>query len=390
MTHVGSGTSVFDGSELRVLLSENQITLETLDELFGCPGVGADLLNGTRLPSLHEATLLGALLRLDPGVLTGRKAPSLGVSLRLGSAGVQHDVARPVEHATRLLAADRLAEDWGLAAPRQSLPDFPVSKTWHNKEAGRATARRLRAYLALGSGPVGDLTAFVEGLGYPVEYRPLPENVHGISVPERRKDRTAWTVLINSNDGWGRQRFTLAHELSHIVYGDSGQFIVDRAEKSDIGPERIADSFARHFLLPDEALGDILRDHGAIADRRAAWFLVADIMLTYGISRDATVIALGDTELFASDLLDACADVSVASIMEAAGRSEEWARMDQTWGQTYPSVRLTQCVLAGYGDGVLSLQTVADVIAGGDRDDAAVQLRNAGWDIPPGPGAAGA
>lgn len=381
MTHVSSAP-VFDGSELQILLADNQVTVEMLDDLLGSPGVGAELLGGERLPSLHEATLLAALLHMDPAVLTGRKKPSLGVSLRLGSAGVQHDVAEPISHATRLLAADRLVEDWRLATPATPLTGLSVAKGWHNKEAGRTTARRLRAYLGLGSAPVEDLTGFVENLGYPVEYRPLPEKVHGISVPEHRKNRTAWVVLINSNDGWGRQRFTLSHELSHIIYKDDGQLIVDRAENTDVIPERIADSFARHFLLPDDALKKLVQAHGAIGDYRASCRLISDIMLTYGISRDATVIALSETGRVASKLLTMCSDATVASIMESAGRADEWSEMEQDRGQTFISSRLAEGVLAGFGDGMFSLKTVANVIADGDPDKAAVQLRDAGWNIP--------
>ncbi|WP_033227524.1 ImmA/IrrE family metallo-endopeptidase, partial [Streptomyces sp. NRRL F-6674] len=114
------------------------------------------------------------------------------------------------------------------------------------------TAVRLRAQRALDPlAPIEDLTGFVESLGCLVEYRPLPKNVHGISVPEIHENRQTWAILINSDDYWALQRFTLAHELSHVLYQDSGQIIIERAQNSNAIPEIIADSFSRHFLFPD-------------------------------------------------------------------------------------------------------------------------------------------
>jgi len=239
VTRVEKEAAMFDGHALSDLFSRNDVSLAVLEELFGSPETVRELLHGDRLPSLHEATLLGALLGVDPTVLTGVKRPSLGVSLRLGTMRVENDVAEAVEHAMKLLAADRLSTEWGFGAPTEDLSGFPVSRRrFKAKEDGRLTADRLRARLRLDPvDPIEDLTSIVEDLGHLVEYRPLPENVHGIAVPETRGTHRTWAVLINSDDYWARQRFSLAHELSHIAYQDSGQFIVDRAQNESAFPE---------------------------------------------------------------------------------------------------------------------------------------------------------
>ncbi|MFJ7201120.1 MULTISPECIES: ImmA/IrrE family metallo-endopeptidase [unclassified Streptomyces] len=383
---MGNEVAAFDARALSSLLSRNEVTPSVLEELFGSSEIGDELLRGKRLPSRREASLLGALLGVDPTILTGAKRPSLGVSLRLGTAEVAHDVVEPVEHAMKLLAADRLAENWGFNTPVEDLSRFPVSKRLYKpKEDGRTTAVRLRAHLDLNPlDPIEDLTAFVESLGCLVEYRPLPNNVHGISVPENRGNRKTWAILINSNDYWALQRFTLAHELSHVLYQDSGQFIIDRAQNSNAIPEIIADSFSRHFLFPDDALEEKLEQHGRSEDLPDVNQLVVDIMLTYGISRQATLKALRESTypLAPSDLLlGRCEDVTVASMMVSVGAGTAWSQMTEAEGRRYASPRLTEHVLAAFASNLVSLPTVADVIADGNEGEAARQLSVAGWDL---------
>ncbi|MFG3055518.1 ImmA/IrrE family metallo-endopeptidase [Kitasatospora sp. NPDC048239] len=386
MTHE---TAALDGPALSRLLSNNNVTHSMLEQLFGSPDVGDELMRGVRRPSLYEATLLGSLMDVDPSVLTGARKPPIGVSLRLGTADVGHDVQVWVEHAAKLLAADRLTEEWGFSTPPVDLSTLSISKNkWDAKESGRKTAERLRSYLGLGIfEPVKKLTDFIESLGHPVEYAPLPTGVHGISVPEEHQNRKRWVVLINCNDYWARQRFSLAHELSHVLYQDAGQVIVDRTEPPELRPEIIADSFARHFLLPEEALHLMIGRHEPTS-LTAVQRLMADIVITYGISRQAALKALKETRAATVDrsLLEACEQIPVASMMAFAGSGPDWSELEQDRGRPFASPRLTDQVLDGFADGVVSLETVSNVIAGGNSEKAAQMLREAGWNLPAVPG----
>lgn len=63
-------------------------------------------------------------------------------------------------------------------------------------------------------------------------------------------------ICINSATSYGRQRFTLAHELYHILYEEiNGRVICDMSmgdDKSD--SEKEADMFAGYLLMPYDAL----------------------------------------------------------------------------------------------------------------------------------------
>ncbi|GAA1301739.1 ImmA/IrrE family metallo-endopeptidase [Streptomyces javensis] len=371
-------------STLERLIANEGVTEDALLDLLGSAESVADLTAGTRLPSMYEASLLSAFFRVNPGLLMQTAEPTMGVSLRLGTMDDIHDVSDTVDHATRLLEIDRLTREWGFTSPATDITDFAPSRVWHNRYAGEKTAARLRAYLDFDYlSPIEDLTGLIEGLGYPVEYRNLPGNVHGISVPEKWGEEIAWVILINSNDVWSRQRFTLAHELCHVLQEDAGQVIVDRVTMSDVRPEQIANSFARNFLLPEDALLNTLERHGQIANIEGAAKLVAEVILTYGISRDSAVIALADAgdQYLNSALLDFCRSTPVHEIMQISGDWEAWRELNESRGSLFPSDRLTQQVLGAYGDGLVSMQAVADVIADGDSALAAQQLREAGWEV---------
>lgn len=61
-----------------------------------------------------------------------------------------------------------------------------------------------------------------------------------------------WLLLVNSNDPWGRQRFSMAHELKHIIdHPDRHSLYSNRRFGSDyLQSERAADYFAACLLMP--------------------------------------------------------------------------------------------------------------------------------------------
>ncbi|WP_328962368.1 ImmA/IrrE family metallo-endopeptidase [Streptomyces virginiae] len=376
---------------LQTLISEARSTQDALVDLLGSKQCLSELATGDRLPTLHEATLLAAYFGVSPALLMQVSQPSLGVSLRLGTVDGINDATEPVTHAARLLAADRLTRDWGFKEPVTPTSSFAPSKVWHQAMAGEKTAARLRAYLGIEDlDSIEDLTGLVESLGYPVEYRRLPNNIHGISVPEKWGTDTAWVILINSDDVWSRQRFTLSHELCHVLQKDAGHVIVDRVAMPDSGPERVANNFARHFLLPDDALLHKLSRHGKIDSPISAAKLIADLVLTYGISRDSLLISLREARapITEGPYFEYCKHATVSEIMQLSGNGELWDELNEARGSVIPSERLTRQVLDAYAAGLVSLQSVADVITDGDAEAARHELSGAGWAVPDPAGAA--
>ncbi|MCZ0856879.1 ImmA/IrrE family metallo-endopeptidase [Actinomyces israelii] len=79
-----------------------------------------------------------------------------------------------------------------------------------------------------------------------------------------------------------RQRSALAHEFSHVVHCDDGLVLREGEGCRRLAPERLADAFARHLLVPCAA---ILQITGAVADGlKKAWMPIwtPDLAMRYG------------------------------------------------------------------------------------------------------------
>lgn len=64
-------------------------------------------------------------------------------------------------------------------------------------------------------------------------------------------------ICINSKHSKGRQNFTIAHELYHLIYEDSKNSFVCNIN-SDEESEKNANKFASHILIPSVALGEFM------------------------------------------------------------------------------------------------------------------------------------
>lgn len=106
-------------------------------------------------------------------------------------------------------------------------------------------ARQLRAAWRVPSGPVRSLTALLEAAGVVVVQRPLGSNAQdAVSTWPREQDRPP-VMLVNAGLAPDRYRFTLAHELGHLV--------LHRLPSET--QEKEANLFAAEFLAPGDQIG---------------------------------------------------------------------------------------------------------------------------------------
>jgi len=146
---------------------------------------------------------------------------------------------------------------------RMRLPEYPI-------EEGTAgsIARKVRAYWNIPSGPVRDITKRVEDAGVlviPMDFR------------TRHLDGTCiWLadcpplIFVNESLSADRYRWTIAHELGHLVMHSS-----PRETQEDE-----ADSFASEFLMPSSDIKPFLRKKLSIQ-------LFAELKLVWGTSMAA-------------------------------------------------------------------------------------------------------
>lgn len=126
---------------------------------------------------------------------------------------------------------------------------------------------------------------------------PLGDNISGMCVKQEKFS----LIAVNSTQSYGRQRFTLAHELYHLHFDEQiGTSICpsDSSKYDDV--ERKADLFASHFILPYLALRNEVKERGLLEGAKPLddeFLLEAAIAIEqrYLISHKALLIRL--TEL---------------------------------------------------------------------------------------------
>lgn len=81
---------------------------------------------------------------------------------------------------------------------------------------------------------------------------PLSSRISGMCT----KENEDIIICINSTASYGRQRFTLAHELYHVLYEEDMQRVICDMSMSDdkSESEKEADQFASYLLMPYDAL----------------------------------------------------------------------------------------------------------------------------------------
>lgn len=116
------------------------------------------------------------------------------------------------------------------------------------------------AALALLAEPVGgrgnaSLIGLVEDrLGINVAVGPLPEGLDGLSY----QDGDFRIIVLAQTANFARQRFTLGHEVGHLLWGDADEQVLvetmyDHLPDDDHSEAR-ANAFAPHFLAPREEI----------------------------------------------------------------------------------------------------------------------------------------
>jgi Zn-dependent peptidase ImmA (M78 family) len=144
-----------------------------------------------------------------------------------------------------------------IAEVRLLCPERPLAP-WEAKSIAERQAHRLLSTLRITEPPF-PVEAVAALPRVEVHYRPARHLSGAI-----RWQRGKWRILVNSNDSRGRQIFSLAHELKHlidhpmrdVIYKDS------RFGSAEQGAERAADYFAACLTMPRAWLKRCFYDEG--------------------------------------------------------------------------------------------------------------------------------
>lgn len=180
-------------------------------------------------------------------LLSTREIELAGVDFRKAAhAGAREEravEAAVLEQVERYLELEELMPD---ADAQWSAPqgmEFEI----HRIEDAEQAAESLRHLWSLGIDPIPIMAELLEERGVKVVALDLPKNVSGSKAFARRPDQQDVAIIVvNQHHNGERQRFTLAHELAHLVLRFAGL-----SEKEQ---EKAADRFAGAFLMAKEMM----------------------------------------------------------------------------------------------------------------------------------------
>jgi Zn-dependent peptidase ImmA (M78 family)/DNA-binding XRE family transcriptional regulator len=204
------------------------------------------------MPSSTVLLALAKALNITPEYLLSTREIELeGVDFRKEpQAGAKEE--RAVE-AVVLDKVERYLEIEEMFPGADQLWSTPLREelTINSIEDVEKAAETLRIIWNLGSDPIPCMAELLEEKGIKVIALDLPENVSGSKayVKRARQDNVP-VVVVNQKHNGERQRFTLAHELAHLV--------LRFTEMSDLDEEKAANRFAGAFLMAKEMMYRLL------------------------------------------------------------------------------------------------------------------------------------
>lgn len=169
--------------------------------------------------------------------------------------------------------------------------DKPRAAPWpvlHDAVEAEHAAQRLRDHWGLGLAPIANLVRLSEDRGIKVVSTEL-KTVDGLMAKVRREDGLTASVIVVNKGHWGeRQRFTIAHELGHMV--------LDVASKID--NEAAAHRFAGAFLMP----ADSLRAEIGKCRSSVSWNELFEVKRIFGVSLQAIAYRCKELGIFSNIL----------------------------------------------------------------------------------------
>jgi Zn-dependent peptidase ImmA (M78 family) len=250
-------------------------------------------------------------------------------------------------------------------APRRRGPKLKIHEQLEPREQGEILGTELRELLHLGETDlppeVPHLATDIEDkLGIDVAIEPVERGLDGLAVT--RGDYRL--ILVSSSIPAPRQRYTIGHELGHIVAEDGQQIVDENIDLSKTPAETRANSFAAAYLMPARAIRRAFAGNTPVTEA-----VVADLLARYRVSLDALAFRLHNTHIVNAAGRDAVRGMSSAKIALRQGRT---ADLQARGYRRLPGGLLDRAIEA-YSKGLISIRPIASLM-GVHPDELLVEL----------------
>jgi Zn-dependent peptidase ImmA (M78 family)/transcriptional regulator with XRE-family HTH domain len=316
-------------------------------------------LSGARRFSSVDLARIADLCTVTVDWLITGEEPPLALAARTtgGNAGVALDAAKRYGMLRADMAAVGYPQRWQMRT--QSLGQGGYT------EQGQSLARDAltRVSAAGRSIVIGNLVTLVEGVfGVDVAVVELGTGFDGLAASS---EHVKLIVLATSHVPT-RQRFTLAHELGHLLAGDDQDIhldrdVYDKAQARDPSELRV-NAFASAFLMPEDLLQAVLGSTGLTEHAFAA--LACDLMVT----PSALSHRLLHLRLIDAGTYDHYKAITASRAASMAARSDEFAQRVTQANTPRPPGLLVRDTYAAYESGAATLRPYANLL-GVDVDE---------------------
>lgn len=241
----------------------------------------------------------------------------------------------------------------GRALPFPPLPPKPAV-------AGYVKQAQILAgdYLQMLESPVGGLSnaelidLIEDRFGVDVVATDLPDACDGLSF----SDGGVRAIVLATSDAPFRQRFTLAHELAHLAFGDSpDEVIEERLWEKKTQAESRANTFAASFLAPR---AEIIKKVAG----RSAVDAFDELVLHFQMSPSAMSWRLLNVQLISQEDQQRLQSQTARATAMRAGDAAEHTNRARLAALPRPAQRLVDAYLDAYRDGATTLRPAANLL----------------------------
>jgi len=166
-----------------------------------------------------------------------------------------------------------------------------------------------------------------------------------------------------------RQRSTLAHELAHVLFEDWNS----QTEFGSRSPQEIrADAFARHLLLPEDGLRELLGNRKSLSTAD-----LSAVVQSFLVSPAIAAIALCECQYIDVSIKKQWMAINTLQLATQFGWKDQYESLQDGSNRSRAPQHLLARAISGYREGVVTAQAIA-TLKGGSVENAVEELSKAG------------
>lgn len=240
-----------------------------------------------------------------------------------------------------------------------------------NEKLAKAAAKDFRSQYELGSAPIPSLIRLIEGnlkIGVALVKVGEGSSGHGLTMVNDGK----YLIAVGCTDHPMRLRSTLAHELGHLRMGTVDREIIDGDWAQRRDEEIQADAFARHLLIPLEAVIECAQ-RNAVTEAT-----LSSLVQSYAVSPAMASIQLREAGVINQETCKEWMGISTSTLATQFGWKAQYRSLVSEAREPRAPQSLYARAIEGYQWGIVSPAAIARLSGKGRIRDVMSELDQEG------------